>query len=59
MGKTLETQRLKNKPIAEGYKFLVLATSDGFVLNVTPDDRTAAKKGQIEYSNRKSVGKTE
>ena len=53
LGKSMETHRLKNKPIAEGYKFFVLATSNGFVLNVTPDGRTAAKKGLVEWSNKK------
>ena len=45
-GRSKETHRIKNKPIGEGYKFFVLATSSGFVVNFTPDGRTAAKNNQ-------------
>ena len=58
-GKSEETQRLKGKPISEGYKLFVLATKDGFVVNFTPDGRTAAKKGGLEYDLSKKLGKTE
>ena len=43
MGRSLETHRMKNKLISEGFKFFVLATSNSFIVNFTPDGRTAAK----------------
>ena len=58
-GRSLETHRLRNKPINEGYKFFVLATTNGFVVNFTPDGRTAEKKAQQEYELNKSIGKKE
>ena len=33
---------IKNKPILEGYNFLVLTTSSGYVINFTPGGCTAA-----------------
>ena len=42
-GSSMETHRINNKPIVEGYKFFVLATKNGFVLNFTPDGRAAEK----------------
>ena len=43
-GRSLETHRIKNKPIKEGFKFFVLATIEGFIVNFTPDGRSAEKK---------------
>ena len=43
---------MKNKPIKEGFKFFVLAISTGFVVNFSPDGRTAAKskdKNKMDY----------
>ena len=40
---------MKNKPISCGYKFFVLATIVGFVVNFTPDGRRAEKNGNQEY----------
>ena len=59
MGKSLETYRLKNKPIKEGYKFFVLASSFGYILNFTPDGRTAAKNQTQEYEEDTAQGKIE
>ena len=59
MGKSLETHRMKNKPIKEGYKFFVLSTINGFIVNFTPDGRTAARKENQEYENVKNKGKIE
>ena len=50
---------MKNKPIKEGYKLFVLTTKEGFVLNFTPDGRTAAKVGEQEYDNHNGRGKVE
>ena len=58
-GKSMETHRIKNKPISEGYKFFVLALTNGFVVTFTPDGRTAAKQdGKMDYdSKHKELGK--
>eukprot|EP00957_Ditylum_brightwellii_P016009 1206295-Ditylum_brightwellii.AAC.1 len=37
----METHRMKNKPIGEGYKFFALTTTNGFIANFTPDGRRA------------------
>ena len=58
-GRSKETHRMKNKPIKEGYKFFVLTTKEGFILNFTPDGRTAAKVGEQEYNDHKGIGKVE
>ena len=59
-GRSNETHRIKNKPIGEGYKFFVLSTVNGFVVNFTPDGRSAAKNDWQEYSvSNKLSGKTE
>lgn len=50
MGRSAETHRIKGKPIGEGYKFFVLTTNFGFIVNFTPDGRNAAKKNLQEYS---------
>jgi len=58
-GKSNETHRIKNKPIAEGYKFFVLATREGYIVNFTPDGRSAAKDvDRMDYdSTNKHLGK--
>ena len=58
-GRSVETHRMKNKPIKEGYNFFVLATKEGYVLNFTPDGRTAERKGEQEYDEDKKTGKVE
>ena len=59
-GRSNETHRIKNKPIGEGYKFFVLSTFNGFVVNFTPDGRTAARKDEQEYNSKsRGMGKTE
>eukprot|EP00957_Ditylum_brightwellii_P043219 3275560-Ditylum_brightwellii.AAC.1 len=41
------THCMKNKPVKEGYKLFVLACSKtSFVLNLTPDRRTAGSEGR-------------
>lgn len=59
VGKSAETHRIKNKPIKEGYKFFVLATIIGFIVNFTPDGRKAAKEDNLEYDQSRKFGKTE
>ena len=59
MGRFLETHRIKNKPIKEGYKFFVLSTTKGFVVNFTPDGQMAGKNKEQEYSTRTNTGKIE
>ena len=59
MGRSNETHRVKNKPIGEGFKFFVLPTSDGFVVNFTSDGRSTAKNNELEYEENKSLGKIE
>ena len=58
-GRSLETQRMKNKPIREGCKLFVLATKNGYVVNFTPEGRSAPVRGEQEYENDKSKGKIE
>ena len=58
-GRSLQTHRVKNKPIGEGYKFFVLATSSGFIVNFTPDGQTAKNKQEQEYEDDKSMGKVQ
>ena len=50
---------MKNKPIREGYKFFALTTTEGFLVNFTPDERSAAKSGRQEYEVDKAQGKIE
>ena len=52
-GKSLETHRVKKKPIKEGFKFFVLSTMNGFILNFTPDGQTAAKKKRTRIHRTK------
>ena len=59
-GRSIETHRIKNKPIKEGFKFFVLATIHGFVVNFCPDGHTAAKKEKEQkndYTNDDKYGK--
>ena len=58
-GRSVETHRMQNKPIREGYKFFVLATKLGYIVNFTPDGRTAEKKDLQEYKTDRSTGKIE
>ena len=58
-GRSTETHRMKNKPIKEGYKFFVLTTRIGYILNFTPDGRLAATKNLQEYELDRSLGKIE
>ena len=58
-GRSAETHRIKNKPIGEGYNFFVLTTYDGFVVNFTPDGRSASKTNRQEYESDKGLGKIE
>ena len=58
-GRSAETHWIKNKPIGEGYIFFVLTTYDGFVVNFTPDGRSASKTNRQEYESDKGLGKIE
>ena len=58
-GRSLETHHMKNKPIGEGYKFFCLATKEGYIINFTPNGRTAAKSQTQEYKADKKFGKIE
>ena len=58
-GRSAETHRIKNKPIGEGYKFFVLTTFFGFIVNFTPDGRKAAREDTLEYTNESGMGKVE
>eukprot|EP00957_Ditylum_brightwellii_P008982 679184-Ditylum_brightwellii.AAC.1 len=58
-GWSMETHCIKDKPIGEGYKLFTLSTTAGYVVNFTPDDRTAAKSQQQEYKTVNSTGKIE
>eukprot|EP00957_Ditylum_brightwellii_P196498 14972069-Ditylum_brightwellii.AAC.1 len=42
-GRSLETRHMKNKPIGESYKFFCLATKERYIINSTPNGRTAAE----------------
>ena len=59
-GRLVKTHRIKNKLIKEGFKFFVLATKHGFVINFSPDGGTAAKKaadGKMDYEVNVDHGK--
>eukprot|EP00957_Ditylum_brightwellii_P141884 10809171-Ditylum_brightwellii.AAC.1 len=58
-GRSNKTHRIKNKPIGEGYKFFALSTSQVFLINFTPDGRSAAKSYRQEYATNKYKGKIE
>ena len=45
-GRCVETHRMKNKPISEGYKLFALTDKQGYVLNFTPDGRISTKTNQ-------------
>ena len=50
-GRSIQTHRIKNKPIGEGYKFFVLATNQGYVVNFTPDGRcTERERARIQQT---------
>ena len=50
MGRSGETHKMRNKPILQGFKFIVLTTIKGLILYFTPDGRKAADtKGRNEY----------
>eukprot|EP00957_Ditylum_brightwellii_P075500 5738453-Ditylum_brightwellii.AAC.1 len=52
-GRSMYTHRIKHKPVKEGYKWFVLADSKtSFILNLTPDERSAGQKGRgIDETN--------
>ena len=58
-GRSLETHHMKNKPIRKGYKLFVLATKNGYIINFTPDGRTANVRGEQETDNDKLKDKIE
>eukprot|EP00957_Ditylum_brightwellii_P090302 6877508-Ditylum_brightwellii.AAC.1 len=53
----METHRMKNKPIGEGYNLSVLTTTNGFIDNFTTDGRTASKTGCQECVGNSADGK--
>ena len=57
--RSFETHRMKNRPIKEGFKFFVLATKSGYILNFTPDGRRAAQNGEQEYEDKDESGKVQ
>mmetsp|Transcript_1985 Transcript_1985/g.2830 ORF Transcript_1985/g.2830 Transcript_1985/m.2830 type:complete len:213 (+) Transcript_1985:449-1087(+) len=58
-GKSIETHRMKNKPIKEGFKLFVLTTKNGYILNFMPDGRVAASTGKQEYTTDRQLGEIE
>eukprot|EP00957_Ditylum_brightwellii_P021033 1585100-Ditylum_brightwellii.AAC.1 len=58
-GRSNETHHTKSKPIWEDYKFFALTTTEGFLVNFTPDGSSAAKSGRQEYEVDKTQGKIE
>ena len=58
-GRSVQTHGIKNKPIGEGFKWFVLTTFNGFVVNFTPDGRTAEKENSQEYEKCSEQGKIE
>ena len=59
MGQSFEATRIKNKPIVEGFHFFVLALKIGFVVNLTPDGKTARNQDDNEYVQQNSQGNIE
>ncbi len=58
--RSIEIDRIKNKPIKEGFNFFVLATKTRFVISFNPDGRTAVKKaedGKMDYETNTKHGK--
>ena len=53
-GQSIETHRIKNKPIKDGFKFFVLATKNGFVIIFSLDGRTAAKESEDRKMDHKT-----
>eukprot|EP00957_Ditylum_brightwellii_P060421 4587564-Ditylum_brightwellii.AAC.1 len=58
-GHSLETCQMRNTPIGEGYTFFTLTTSQGFVVNFTPDDQMAVKSQQQEYATHHNIAEIE
>eukprot|EP00957_Ditylum_brightwellii_P137241 10463682-Ditylum_brightwellii.AAC.1 len=58
-GRSMKTHYIKDKPIGEGCNLFTLSTTAGYIVNFTPDDRTAAKSQQQEYKTMNSVEKIE
>eukprot|EP00957_Ditylum_brightwellii_P054492 4129202-Ditylum_brightwellii.AAC.1 len=56
-GQSMEMCRIKDKPFGEVYKLFTLSTIAGYVVNFTPDGRTAAKSQQQECKTVNSAGK--
>ena len=58
-GRSGQTHRMKNKPVKEGYKWMVLTDSvTSFIVNFTPDGRTAGVQGRgIDEVEHGSDGK--
>eukprot|EP00957_Ditylum_brightwellii_P210217 15364683-Ditylum_brightwellii.AAC.1 len=54
-----ETHHMKNKPIKEDYKFFILGTKLGFIVNFTLDGQRAAAIGEQEYEHDRLIGKVE
>ena len=50
---------MKNKPIHEGYKFFVLPTKAGYIMNLTPDGQMAEENNEQEYTTEHGAGKIE
>lgn len=56
-GRSVETHRMKHKPIDQGYKcFAVTDSKTGFVCHFTPDGRVAGNDGLNEYSRANQDG---
>eukprot|EP00957_Ditylum_brightwellii_P183391 13969442-Ditylum_brightwellii.AAC.1 len=53
-GRLNETHCMKNKPIREEYKFFTLTTTDGVLVNLTPDRISTTKSGRQEYEVNKT-----
>eukprot|EP00957_Ditylum_brightwellii_P189496 14423935-Ditylum_brightwellii.AAC.1 len=51
-GWSMETHRIKDKPIGKGCKLFNFFTTAGYVFNFTPDVRIAAKSQQQEYKTK-------
>eukprot|EP00957_Ditylum_brightwellii_P004912 374080-Ditylum_brightwellii.AAC.1 len=56
-GRSTETHHMKDTAIREGYKFFILATTQGLVVTFEPDGRTVAKADTQEYAVKNYRGK--
>ena len=54
-GRSIKIHQMKYKPVKEDYSLFVLTTKDGYIVNFTPDGRTATSTGTQEYVS-KGVG---